>query len=226
MIDRAAAIAGLRQAVSDAVDWLDARLADEAKAAVPPTEDYAMVRADLLERLTDAFLSFVSSSPGTRHKNAARRAVAEAIPAAFYSGYVDAGGEETEADDEKWLTAEQGRQLDFLIDTFEALKDDRENETATEDALRGRAETWARTLDGIYAEGKLRGKDNVMLTFDGDDGEESCRECQKYKGKRHSAKWWLKRDLVRRNGNEHYTCGRWGNCHHGFYTDDGTLYAE
>jgi hypothetical protein len=109
---------------------------------------------------------------------------------------------------------------------FDWLAEQREAETITEDAIHARVEMWLSSLDGIYAEGKLRGRDNVMLTFDGDDGEESCQDCQKYKGQRHSAKWWVKRDLVRRNGNDHYDCGRWAPCQHHFYTDDGALYAE
>lgn len=201
-------------------------IAFRIKAALPATEDYDVIRADLVERLTDAFLSYVSSARGARHQNAARRALVENIPAAFYAGYVEAGGEETEADDEKWLTAEQGRQLDFLADTFVALKEQRDAETATESGLRARVGDWARMLDGVFSEGKLRGADNVMLTFDGDDGEESCAECQKYKGQRHSAKWWVKRDLVRRNGNDNFGCGRWDNCHHDLYTDDGELYTR
>jgi hypothetical protein len=204
-----------------------ALVAAKLKAALPVTEDYAVVRADFDNRLTDAFLSFAGSGGNASRgpRNEARSAVAEDVPAAFYRGYKDAGGEETDPDDEDWLTGEQARQLAFMNDALSALKQQAADETVTEDGIKTRVENWLSTLDGIYASGKLRGKDNVMLTFDGDDGKESCKECQRYKGQRHSAKWWIKRDLVRRNGNDNYGCGRWANCQHDFYTDDGELYA-
>lgn len=197
-----------------------------AEAKLPPTEDYDVVRADLVNRLGDTFLGYVSTARGGADKREAGQALIENISAAFYRGYRDAGGEETDEDDEKWLTKTQASQLAWLNKAFDDLAVVRKNETAKESDLRARAEIWGVTLDGVYAEGKLRGKANVMLTFDGDDGEESCRECQRYKKKRHSAKWWIKRDLVRRNGNDAYTCGRWHNCHHHFYLDSGALYAE
>lgn len=219
----ATARAQVRQALQDVAAALQPLLSE---ALIPPTEDYDVVRADLVNRLGDAFIDYVSSRIGTAAMAEAKRAVTEDVPGAFYRGYRDAGGEETDDGDEKWLTATQRAQLAWLEKAFADLKAVRRDGTAKADDLRARAEVWGVTLDGIYAEGKLRGRQNVMLTLDGDDGEESCVECQRYKGKRHSAKWWLKRDLVRRNGNTNYTCGRWGNCHHHFYTDDGELYAE
>lgn len=210
-------------------DYLKAAsaLASKLKAAIPATEDYDVVRADFGNRLKDAFDSYASTGASGRRSagNDARAAVAEDVPAAFYRGYHDAGGEDTEQDDDDWLTHEQARQLAFMKDALASLKEQADAETLTEDGITSRVENWQSTLDGIYAEGKLRGAVNVMLTYDGDDGEESCDDCQRYKGQRHSAKWWLKRDLVRRNGNDNYACGRWKPCQHHFYSDDGELYA-
>ena len=87
-----------------------------------------------------------------------------------------------------------------------------------------RAEGYARTLDGIYSEGKIRGAKNKMLTFGGDDGEESCKTCQKYKGQRHRASWWVKRDLIIYRGNMNYECGCW-QCQHYFFDDSGNVYT-
>ena len=198
-----------------------------AKAPLPGTDDYAAVRAEYESRLFDAFIGFASSSGrgGRAFRNEAGRAVTDATSAAFYRGYQDAGGEETEAEDEDWLTARQEGERGHLPGVFEWLAEAMEAETITEDAIRGRVDSWAAGLDGIYSEGKLRGAINIMLTFDGDDGEESCAQCQKHKGQRHSAKWWVKRDLVRRNGNENYDCGRWVPCQHHFFTDKGEMYA-
>jgi len=186
--------------------------AGQFKAALPATEDYDNVRADLVGRLKDAFLTFVSSRRGQASRNAARKAIAEDVPAAFYAGYADAGGEDTEDDDERWLTAEQARQLDFLVDAFQALADDRDNETAKESAIDDRIEIWAATLDAIYAQGKLRGAANKMLTWQLGQTEKHCSTCSKLDGQRHGAKWWLAHDYIPREpGSDTLECGGW-NC--------------
>lgn len=202
-------------------------VAQALKDAVPATEDYDVVRADYGDRLFEAFMGYASSGDRvTRFINAARRAVVEDVPGAFYSGYAEVGGEDTEPDDEEWLSAAMNTQLQFLPGAFAAIRDEREAETVTEDGIYARVGAWQSALDGIYSEGKLRGAKNVMLTFDGDDGEESCDECQTYKGERHSAAWWLRRDLVRRNGNDNFGCGRWEPCQHNLYTDKGEMYTR
>ncbi len=197
------------------------------KASIPSTEDYDVVSADYEKRLFDAFIGYASSSgASTKWRNQVRRAIVDDFAAAFYSGYVEAGGEETESEDEKWLTARVKEEIGYVDNAFDSIFNEREAETVTEDSINGRVQDWVSNLNSVYSEGKLRGNENKMLTFDGDDGEESCTQCQKFKGKRHSAKWWLKRDLIRRNGNEHFDCGRWGNCHHDLYDDDGEMYTR
>lgn len=210
--ERAAAGARLLAAIGSVDAWLRGQ---GIKAAVPATDDYSATRADLVKRLKDAFLSFVSSSRGQRYKNAARTALAEDIPAAFYAGYIDGAGAdaETEPEDEKWLTAKQGEQLDFLADAFGALADLRDNETATEAGIDARVETWAATLDSIYAQGRLRGAGNKMLTWHVGSTEKHCATCLKLDGQRHSAKWWLKKGYIPREpGSETLEC-------HGYQCD-------
>lgn len=184
-----------------------------AEARLPATEDYDVVRADLVNRLTDAFLTFVSTARGGGALNAAKRALTEDIPAAFYRGYKDAGGEEVDDADEKWLTATQATQVAWMDNTFEGLKVQRDNDSATESGLQARAEVWGKTLDGIYSEGRLRASKNITLEFDGDDGAESCKDCQKLKGKRRTIKWILEHDMIPRPGNENFECGGW-KCEH------------
>lgn len=206
-------------AARDLASWLAGRQGGQPyKAELPSTEDYDVTRADLVNRLTDAFLSFVSSARGQGFKNAARRALVEDIPAAFYRGYQDAGGEETEADDEKWLTAEQGRQLDFMVDAFTALTVQRDNESSTQAGIDSRVGMWAATLDGIYTEGKLRGSKNVMCRFDGVDGEHSCESCQDLKdGPPRSVKWIRAHNAIPKPGNKDFDCECW-NCLHNWFS--------
>jgi len=199
--------------------------ADALKSTLPSVEDYDVVRADYKNRLFDAMIGYVSSAGGSQKwANQIRKAIVDNFPGAFYSGYSEAGGEDTENEDEAWLTRRVSEELSYVPGLFEELKAARDAETVTEPAIRDRVDNWAASLAGVYAEGKLRGDRNKMLTFEGEDGTKSCITCQKYKGKRHSAKWWLGRDLVRRP-NEGYECGRFDNCQHEFYTDDGEQYT-
>lgn len=90
-------------------------------------------------------------------------------------------------------------------------------------AILDRVDMWVEGLNQLGMLGSLNMKGDPMLTYDGDDGEESCTECQKYKGQRHRRSWWEKKGLLERNGNENFTCGRWDNCHHNYYFDDGSI---
>lgn len=203
--------------------------------SIPPssTEPYSSTR-DLYDSTVYNAIREYLTSPGSvvRSRNFMRRGVVERLPAAFYAGYIEAGGEDTEDEDEVWLTARINEELGYVDSLFMALKSGEKGlrdfpppNFSPDDEAAARTASWLSSLDGVYTEGKFRGAGNVMLTFDGPDGEKTCPECQKYKGKRHSAKWWLKRDLVRRSGNDNFTCGRWDTCQHEFYTDGGDLYS-
>ena len=167
------------------------------KAPLPGTDDYAAVRAEYESRLFDAFIGFASSSGrgGRAFRNEAGRAVTDATSAAFYRGYQDAGGEETEAEDEDWLTARQEGERGHLPGVFEWLAEAREAETITEPLIQERVERWAQSLDSIYSEGLLRGKKNQMLEWRYGDTEH-CATCLKLNGQRHTAKWYLARDYI------------------------------
>jgi len=69
----------------------------------------------------------------------------------------------------------------------------------------------------IEAQAKARGMGDPPLRYDGDDGEESCEECQEYKGQTHRRTWWDKRGLLARNGNPNFGCRRFDNCHHSYF---------
>ena len=88
-----------------------------------------------------------------------------------------------------------------------------------------RASSYGASLYGVYNEGLLRGNRNIFLTLDGLDGEESCSTCQRLKGKRKRAKWWIDNALIPgQAGNSNYEC-RGYRCLHYLRTDDGTPYT-
>jgi len=189
---------------------------------------YDDLRGDFFNVLQAVALGFMEQAGRAvaQRKSRIRTLIADSFPNAFYTGYADAGGEETEPDDERWITRETSRQQGFVDDLFECLLEIKDAGGDARDEIDRHAEGFATALDSAYNEGKLRGNENIMLTFDGDDGQESCPECQRYKDTRHSAKWWLKRDLVRRNGNENFGCGRWQTCQHDLYTDKGERWTQ
>lgn len=188
----------------------------------------ADIQATYYDQVYGAVQGYLASSDRvTAYQNTMGQAVIEAFTKVFYAGYAEAGGEEVAPEDDDRLTELIDGEIENVKALFASLRELRAtgdfDAAAVADA---RADGYSATLQAVFGEGKIRGAGNVMLTFDGPDGEESCQECRRYKGKRHGAKWWLKRDLVRRNGNENFTCGRWAPCQHGFYTDDGELYTD
>lgn len=196
---------------------------DRAKARA-----YSSIRREHWESIYGAVVGYLDTNlPITQYRKLARGAIRDHYPEAFYAGYGEASGDDSVAEsDETWLRGEIDRAIGFVDELFQGLKSIRK--TAVYDAdevARRHADAYANALDSILGQGRLRGDSNIMLTFDGDDGAESCKQCQKYKGQRHRARWWIKKDLVRRNGNENFDCGRWDPCHHHLYTDEGDLWT-
>ena len=85
------------------------------------------------------------------------------------------------------------------------------------DAIDDRVRDWVSSLRNLGEQVKARAMGDPQLKYDGDDGAESCDECQEYKGQTHRLSWWEARGLTARNGNENYGCKRFDNCHHSFF---------
>lgn len=185
--------------------------------------EYAGLRNAYRGDIEGQMLEFMNTdgAKAAKYKNAFKRAITETFPDAFYMGYADAGGggrEDVARADDDWLTAKMNAEyghVDMLFNQLLSLRKDEETGPADYQAEAARrAEGYTKTLDGVYNEGRLRGGKDVMAEFGGDDGEESCPECQKYKGVRHKLSWWIKRNLIPgQPGNASYTCHGY-NCRH------------
>lgn len=144
-------------------------------------------------------------------------------------GSNDPAGDMDEGDD-AILAGWIDDQLEFVNDFADAVGDvaglKPPEATAKQQSIFDRAKLWAQSLATLGGLAKARALGDPMLTFDGDDGEESCDDCQRYKGQRHRRSWWEKNGLLQRNGNENFKCGRWGPCKHHYYDDDGNLVIE
>jgi hypothetical protein len=195
-------------------------------------KDYDAIRTAYGDDIYQAMKDYLDGDRAiTSFRNRFRRAVLDYFDAAFFTGYMDAGGavNEISDDDKAWLIARQEQEIGYVDSLFQSLKtlraDAEESKIDPFAMAIERSITYSKTLDGVYAEGKLRGGKNVMLTLDGDDGQESCPTCQRLKGARHSAKWWTDRGLIPgQPGNPNYEC-RGYNCRHYLVDDQGNLYT-
>lgn len=195
--------------------------------------DYAPIRSAYRVEIQGAIIEYLYTEGAkvTKYRNAFKRAIAVAFEEAFNQGYRDGGGDpaQRERGDQQWLNAKMDGEfgyVDMLFQQLRELRSDPEADAAEyQTEAERRSEGYAKTLDGVYSEGKIRGAKNIMLTFGGEDGQESCRECQKYKGQRHRASWWIRRGLVpRQPGNAAFTCHGY-NCRHLLFDDMGRVYT-
>lgn len=193
--------ARLREYLAEAAEWL------AAKGALPDTYEMDVIRSTFEEALFDAFIGYASGGAVTKWRNAAGRAVLEAHSDAFYRGYEEAGAEETEPDDDRWLTGRQREQVEFLAGVFAWIKEQRDAETITEDAIRARVEQWAQGLDATYSEGKLRGDKSQVLIWHLGETEDHCATCARLDGQRHKARWYLDRDFLPGKAGAAMNCG-------------------
>lgn len=255
MTDLATAHAALADALDAALDWAiqnGASFADTARAldgvamhdaigAVKSVSSFADIRTIYTDALFENLLDFGLSSKGTRvttYQNAIRKAMVEAFNSAFDAGYAESsGGPRTDADDEDamyWLMERINAEYGFIGQMVQSLKQLRDQFRAGEatdedvsDFVSARVDGYTNSLDNVYGIGKVYGKSNMMLTFDGDDGgKDACKPgqgCKKWKGQRHRAKWWIARGLIERYGNPNFECGRWDNCLHTFNDDKGNV---
>lgn len=184
---------------------------------------YDQIRYNILDWL-------VTESTNTfKYVNRMKKDMSIAFSNGFDRGYLDGGGQlkDMTEEDSQWLANKKVAERVFIEQLWERLRELKKEEPDEDNSLEidARAKGYTDTLDGVYAEGKLRASRNVMLTFDGEDGEESCRECRKWKGKRHSANFWIKRGLIPgQPGNVNFSCHGY-NCRHILFDDHGDIWA-
>jgi hypothetical protein len=221
MIDPARILQAVAQAVPAVIPYLN----DETKAAIKAADGYPGVRSDYYHAVYDEVYGYLTGNrPVTTFVQRLVTAAASAFINAAEIGYQD-GGATLPLDDETaaWLRAATDSEFQHIDTLFERLSQEWEGiDPATE--ATARAEGYIQHLDTILSEAKVRAAGNKMLTFDGDDGKESCPECKKLKGKRHRASWWISNGLIPGPGNENFTCNGY-NCEHRLFDDEGNEYS-
>jgi hypothetical protein len=217
---RAALLTALDRALGKLEGALAAKTTDTSTYGGEFTDH---ISADHWTDIYEAVYDYLTSDESiTRARNIARKAVVNNFPPAFYSGYADGGGEETEDDDERWLTDRINTEQGFVDAMFASLKDKRVKLTKAEADVEAstRADGYRNTIESVYSEGKLRGSKNKTLEFGGEDGADSCDECVALVGTRHTVKWILANDMIPRPGNTKFGCKGY-KCQH-FWFDPKT----
>jgi hypothetical protein len=158
----------------------------------------------------------------TSYKNQFKQAMVEAFGTSFDDGWQE-GGQDLPADEDalSWFNERVNQEFGFIDMLFQEAKELRkEEEFNYEQWVDLHSNNYANSLKEVYNEAKLRAMDDIMVTFDGDDGEESCETCTSLKGVRHKISWFVKRNYVPPFGIG-LQCGRGGHCNHLLYDDQG-----
>ena len=190
---------------------------------------YSDIRGRYWAAVYDAIYEYLTGTkPVTGYRNTHKKEMLKAFTDAADTGWADAFPIDKEvppmeAEQVNLLTAEQNAELGYIELMWQrmaALKKEGDFDAIHE--AYATADGYAKTLDRIYNEFKTLGAGSTMLTFVGDDGQESCVDCRKYKGKRHKASWWVSHNAV--PPNRDFECGGW-RCQHVLVDDNGSLFT-
>jgi HK97 family phage portal protein len=141
-----------------------------------------------------------------------RRIVLRGINAAYRDG-LKAGGVDDEPDqaEQEKITELNLNQREYINNLSARLFKD---EAVTPEMAEQRAQMWwGNSIQPAYYAGFESAAKNQMVEFVGDDGKESCPDCQRLKGQRHRLKDWTRKNMVPQQDGESYECGGW-QCQH------------
>lgn len=193
----------------------DIRIRARQLGVIKAGDDLPSISAQYHNKITVALVSYFEGESIVSSRNSFKRAMVDAFGAAFDLGWVDGGGElPVDENALDWFNARVNAEFGFIDMLFQEAKELRRDKDFDYFAwITARADGYTRTLKEIYNAGRVRAMDDIMVTFDGDDGAESCDTCQKLKGKRHKLSWFVSRNYVPPFGTG-LDCHRGGRCQH------------
>jgi hypothetical protein len=185
----------LAQSIRAALDWC------EAEGAVIPLDIYLKARqlgvykasgdlpavgAEYNDRIAEILIGYFEGGGSVAApRNQFRQAAVEALGSAYDLGWTDGGGA-FPMDDEalSWLNTRIEQEMAYIGTLFEQAKELRKEEDFDFFAwITQHAASYARTLRELYNVGRVSAMKDKMVTFAGEDGAESCPDCQELKGK-------------------------------------------
>lgn len=190
--------------------------------AIKAGGDLSSIGAQYNDAIIQAIVNYFDGGSIAASRNAFKRAATEAFGGAVDLGWTDGGNKPPLNNDVlSWFNARLNAEFGYIEMLFEQMKQLKKEKDfdyfqyATE-----RAAGYTGTLREVYNYARLNAMKDIMVTFAGDDGAESCDDCQKYKGKRHRISWFIARDAVPPYGSG-LQCHRGGKCQHGLMNDAG-----
>lgn len=133
----------------------------------------------------------------------------------YLSGLADGGVKlersELEPEEVADLKALRAQSRGYISDLTAAITEGRVSDAQM--ALKPES-WWARIMMPVYQSGLQSADGNGLYTFEGDDGERTCRTCQYCKGRRHRLSTWIRAKLNPPAG-DNIICSPGGHCQHG-----------
>jgi hypothetical protein len=184
-------------------------LTPQTKAAV---QGYDGIRSDYWAVIYDSVEGYLTgNSPVTGFRNRSATAMSEAFTDAVYEAWYQAGAELPLTDDAaSWLSERIGAERLNIEGMFDRLKKEWEGIDPIAEA-NARAEGYARTLDALYAEAKMRGMKNQMVTWHLGATEKHCDTCSKLSGKKHRISYLIDNNYIPRKPGAGMECNGF-NC--------------
>ena len=191
--------------------------------AVKADGDLTSIKARYHDAITEALINYFEGKGSvTVPSNKIKQAAAQYLGESFNLGWADGGGGGIPDDDARdWYVARLDMEFGYIGVLLQEAKELRkEDDFDYFSWLTDRADGYTRTTREFYNEGKLRSSRDVMVTFVGDDGAESCPECQTLKNQRHRVSWFVRRNFVPPHGTG-LSCHRGRYCRHFLQNDKG-----
>jgi hypothetical protein len=201
---------------------LDIQLKARQFGAMKAEGDLAAVNKAYNDSILRAMIAFFEGGTIAKSRNDFKRAMIQAFGDAFDLGFTEHGGILPIPDEDiGWLEARLNQEAGYIDMLFqEARQLHKEEDFDFFSWATMHAGNYVNTLREIYNVGSLSAQKDRAVTFLGDDGAESCKDCQKLKGKRHKISWFVGRGFVPPHGRG-LECHPGRRCMHYLQDDDG-----
>ena len=171
----------------------------------PISADYSGALMEALHNYAEGRMGMVEA------RNDFRQTMTRSFSAALDAGYADGGGDPDNmtAAAIDWLYQREQDETQNILELFRTLKEQLAIDPPVDIGswISDRSAGYVNTLQAVYSQGKVFGAGDKLLTFEGDDGAESCPDCQRMKGQTHPASWWIENDMIPGTpGTENYAC--------------------
>jgi hypothetical protein len=170
--------------------------------------DLGSISAEYHDRITTSLTTYFEGGSVVTPRNQFRRAMIEAFGSSFDMGWVD-GGQQMPPDAEalNWFNIRVDAELSYIDVLFEQAKELRkEPDFDFFSWVTNRADSYSRTLNGMYNAALLFAKKNQILTWVYGEAEH-CQTCIKLNGQKHRASWYINRGYIPRKPGASMDCG-------------------